>query len=104
AHAVGALASAGRLHLVRPSAAGQVGLALGVLHGDLRPDPAPTALVPAPERDPGRRAHGPLPHGLRDVLDGGEQPALPRPLSPPRTALERPRRHLHTTGVDDTHR
>ena len=50
-------AAAGRLHLVRALAPGDVGLAHRVLHGDLRPHPAHAAVDPAPQRDPRRRAH-----------------------------------------------
>src|SRR5206468_5014884 len=76
----------------------------GILHGDLRPHAAHAAVVSPSERDPGRRAHRALSHGVRDVLDGGEQSALPRPLSPPRAGLEFPRRDLAPHGVDHADR
>ena len=74
-----------------------------VLHGDLRPDPAHAAVVSAPERDPRRRAHRPLPHRVRDVVDGGQQPALPRPLPAARPRLELPRRDLLRTEWTTQH-
>ena len=44
---------------------------------------------------------GPVPDGLRHVVDGGQQPALPRPLPPPRPRLELPRRDRAAHRVDD---
>src|SRR5437870_4453558 len=92
----------GRTH--RLAGMGEVEIADGVLHEDVRTDIAHAALVSASERDPGRCADGPVSHGVRDVVDGGEQPAVPRPLSAPRQGLELPRRDLTPHGVDDKDR
>ena len=65
-------AAARGLYLGRALAAGHVGLAHRLLHGDLRAHPAHAAVDAPPQRDHRRSAHRPLPHGLRHVVDGGQ--------------------------------
>ena len=63
-------------------------LADHLLHRHLRHHPADAAMAAPSQRDPRRRPVRSLPHPLRDVVDGRQQPALPRPLPAPRPRLD----------------